>query len=202
MTAFTMLEGTIGLYLSDRFDYTAWGLGWYFAYVGLFIMVGQGWLMARLVRAYGEWAVTIAGSTLVVVGMGLYLVTGAHPLLALLLLAGTVNALGRSLQQPPIMTLVSKFTHRSQQGTAFGLYHGLSSLARSLGPVIAGYTLARLGRSMAAPFVLAGAIMAVVAVWLFQLRNTRAAPAGGPPVVPVEAGAAVEGEIETAQAPS
>ena len=200
MTAFTMLEGTIGLYLNRTFGYTAWGLGWYFAYVGVFIMLGQGWLMAKLVRRHGEWAVTIAGSAMVTVGMVLYVVTGAHPVLGLLLLSGTVNALGRSLQQPPISTIISKVTDRSQQGTVFGLYHGLGSLARSIGPAIAGLALSTFKLPLAAPFLLAGSIMAVVAGWLLQLRNATAAPPAGFPVVPAEA--AVAAEIETAQAPS
>lgn len=200
MTAFTMLEGTIGLYVNRVFGFTAWGLGWYFAYVGVFIMLGQGYLMARLVKRHGEWAVTIAGSSLVTVGMVLYIVTGQHPLIGLLLLAGTVNALGRSLQQPPIQTLVSKLTDRRQQGTVFGLYHGLGSLARSLGPILAGLLLTRFALPMAYPFAVAGSIMAVVAGWLLQLRLAHAAPPAAVPVVPAEA--AAEAVVETAQAPS
>ena len=50
---------------------------------------------------------------------------------------GAVNATGRSLQQPTISALMSKYSDRNEQGAVFGLFHGLMSLARVAGPSIA-----------------------------------------------------------------
>jgi DHA1 family tetracycline resistance protein-like MFS transporter len=177
MTAFTMLEGTIGLYLYQKFrrgphhdiPYGQFELSLYFAYIGLFIMYGQGRLMGQLVKKYGEWFVSITGALFVTAGMSLYVCTDWHPVLWLLLCAGAVNAIGRSLQQPPIASLISKISNRNEQGTVFGLYHGLGSLARSLGPIIAGivYTCIH----MTAQFALAGVMTAGVAGWMFLLSR-------------------------------
>jgi Na+/melibiose symporter-like transporter len=182
MTAFTMLEGTIGLYLNDRFrhgphhdiPYGQFQLSLYFAYIGLFIMYGQGRLMGQLVKKHGEWFVSVLGALLVSAGMCLYVCTNWKPVLPLLLFAGAVNAIGRSLQQPPIASLISKVSDRGEQGTVFGLYHGLSSLARSLGPIIAGAVYFYVGK--VSQFALAGLMTAGVAVWMARLAKSYIRP--------------------------
>jgi MFS transporter, DHA1 family, tetracycline resistance protein len=188
MTAFTMLEGTIGLYLYTRYrhgphhdiPYGPWEVSWYFAYIGLFIMYGQGRLMGQLVKKRGEWSVSILGATLVSVGMILYICTNFEPTLWLLLVAGAVNATGRSLQQPPIASLISKFSDRSEQGTVFGLYHGLGSLARSLGPIIAGVVFKYIHPT--AQFALAGFMTAFVAIWMLRLSKIHGPASSDEPV--------------------
>jgi MFS transporter, DHA1 family, tetracycline resistance protein len=175
MTAFTMMEGIIGLFLNDKFTYgpnhTPYGsrqLGMYFGYLGVFIIVIQGGMIGRLTKMYGEWPMAILGATTVCVGMGLYIWTGWLPVLWLLLLAGAANAIGRSLQQPPIASLISKFSERSEQGAVFGLYHGLGSLARVLGPLCAGMLYGPIHKT--APFLASGIVMAGVAAWISGLR--------------------------------
>ena len=188
MTAFTMLEGTIGIYLNRKFyygpnhniPYGQFQLSWYFAYIGLFIMYGQGRLMGQLVKKHGEWLVSITGGVLVAIAMMLYVCTDFEPVLPLLLFAGAVNAIGRSLQQPPIATLISKVSDRNEQGTVFGLYHGMSSLARSLGPIIAGMVFYYV--HITAQFALAGMMTAGVAVWMYRLSKATPTPRSNEPV--------------------
>ncbi len=206
MTAFTMLEGTIGLYLHGHFTrgpaHTPYGereLAWYFAYIGVFILYVQGRLMGQMVKRFGEWPVSIAGTLCVAVAMMLYVLTGWHAALWLLLVAGAVNAIGRSLQQPPISALISKVSDRSEQGTVFGVYHGLGSLARACGPLIAG--LAYRYVRPTAPFVISGATMVAVALWLSTIRKRQAIgePRG---FAPVMGNPAAEADIEVSQVPS
>jgi DHA1 family tetracycline resistance protein-like MFS transporter len=188
MTAFTMLEGTIGLYLYTRYrhgphhdiPYGQWELSWYFAYIGLFIMYGQGRLMGQLVKKRGEWFVSILGASLVTLGMMLYICTNFETKLWLLLIAGGVNAIGRSLQQPPIAALISKFSDRTEQGTVFGLYHGLGSLARSLGPIIAGIVFKYIHPT--AQFALAGCMTAFVAMWMLRLSKIHGPTSSDEPI--------------------
>ena len=51
----------------------------------------------------------------------------------------------------------------------FGLFHGLSSLARVFGPLVAGFAYPLLNH--AGQFVTAGAIALVMAVWTAALRQ-------------------------------
>jgi DHA1 family tetracycline resistance protein-like MFS transporter len=192
MTAFSMLEGIIALYFHTRFTYgpqhTPYGMrqtGWYFGYIGFFIVVVQGGMIGRLTKKFGEWPLTIIGALMVSAGLWLYVATGSHPVLPLLLLAGGINATGRSLQQPPIASLISKFSERSEQGSVFGIYQGLSSLARAVGPMTAGLLFSR---SITAPFAVSATVMIGVSGWLVALRMT----AGEPPGVVAAEGVVVE----------
>jgi DHA1 family tetracycline resistance protein-like MFS transporter len=176
MTAFTMMEGTIAEYLHATFTFgphhTPYGMrqtSYYFAYIGVFIMYVQGRLMGQMVKKYGEWAVSITGAIIVTLAMGVYFCTNFAPVLPLLLVAGAVNAIGRSLQQPPVSSLISKVSKRTEQGTVFGVYHGLGSLARALGPLVANAVYAAIHPT--AQFVLAGIITATVAVWMQKLSR-------------------------------
>ena len=94
--------------------------------------------------------------------------------LGLVLLGGLVNATGRSLQTPTLSSLLSKSADPQRQGVTFGVYGSLGSLARAVGPVLAGllYTWRNTG-----PFLAAAVLAGSVAVGLAALR-LRAARAG------------------------
>jgi DHA1 family tetracycline resistance protein-like MFS transporter len=171
MCAFVMMEATIALFLS-RQDTFRWGVdkvGWFFALAGLVIAVVQGGLIGRLTKLFGEWPLAIAGPLLVAVGMTLFSTTAYHPMVLVLLLGCAINAGGRSLQHPSMSSLISKNSDRESQGVVFGMYHGLSSLARVVGPIIAGiaYKFHATGA-----FVVSGAIVLVAAIWTALVRTT------------------------------
>jgi DHA1 family tetracycline resistance protein-like MFS transporter len=181
MTAFTMLEGTIGIYLAKQYTYgplhKPYGMrevSWYFAYIGVFVMYVQGRLMGQLVKRFGEWAVSISGALLVAVAMVVYIGTGHDSVLWLLLIAGAINATGRSLHQPPISSLISKISNRNEQGTVFGLFQGLGSIGRALGPMIG--TAAFYYFHDTAQFAIAGVMMLILAMWLTRLSWMQPLP--------------------------
>ena len=100
--------------------------------------------------------------------MGFYIGSAWMPTLLMLGLAGAVNALGRSLQGPTLSSLLSKFTDPKEQGVVFGLYHGLSSMARVLGPILAGLTYPLWNNT--GQFWTAGGIVLVAALWTAVVR--------------------------------
>ena len=69
---------------------------------------------------------------------------------------------------PTLSSLLSKFSDPKEQGVVFGMYHGLSSLARVAGPIIAGLTYP-LWRNTG-PFLTSGVIVLVVAVWTIAVK--------------------------------
>jgi len=185
MAAFVMMEATVGIYLAKIYGWGA-GLGeeaarkvaaqktgWFFGYVGVIIVLVQGGMIGRLTKKVGEWPLAIVGPVLVAVGMGFYVGLAWWPALLVLGVAGALNATGRSLQGPTLSSLLSKFSDPREQGVVFGLYHGLSSLARVAGPIIAGATYGLWRHT--GPFVTSGAIVLLVAAWTVALR----ARAGG-----------------------
>lgn len=176
MAAFVMMESVVGLYLNldETFGYGPRHVGYFFGFIGVVIIIVQGGLIGRLTKRFGEWPLAVAGTLLVSLGMLGFIATSWWPALALLCLAGAVNATGRSLQQPTVSALMSKFSDPREQGLVFGLYHGLGSLARVAGPVFAGF--AYQWRHTGA-FAVAGVVALLMAVWTFILRQPAPRPA-------------------------
>jgi MFS family permease len=169
MAAFVMMESTVTMFLDVRFGYKEKQVGLFFGFVGLVIVVVQGGLIGRVTKRLGEWTPAVGGCVLVALGMALFTLTAFQPLLWVLLAAGAVNAAGRSLQQPTISSLISKFSDPRDQGAVFGLFHGMGSLARVVGPLVAGVAYPYLHH--AAQFVTAGAIAIAMALWTAALRQ-------------------------------
>jgi len=175
MAAFVMMESTITLFLNKIFGWAELGVGLYFLFIGIIIVGVQGGLIGRLTRKLGDWPLCITGPVLVAVGMGGYIalgyVGGALAVgMSLLLFSGAINATGRSFQQPTLSSLLSKFSDRGEQGVVFGLYHGLSSLARVAGPVVAGFAYPHLRNT--GQFLVAAVIALLIALWTAALRQS------------------------------
>jgi DHA1 family tetracycline resistance protein-like MFS transporter len=183
MAAFVMMESTVALFLNRWFHFERLGVGLFFAFVGVIIAVVQGGLIGRLTKRLGDWPLAIAGPVLVALGMVAFTATAWHVAIPLLLLAGAMNAAGRSVHQPTVSSLVSKFSDPRDHGVVFGLYHGLLSLARVAGPLVAGVTYKHMRGT--GQFVTAAAISLAASAWLLALR--RPAPAEARPEAVPEA---------------
>jgi hypothetical protein len=173
MAAFVMMEATVGIYLAKIYGWTDAKMagrktGWFFGYVGVIIIIVQGGLIGRLTKKTGEWPLAILGPVLVTVGMGFYVGLAWWPSLLVLALAGAFNATGRSLQGPTLSSLLSKFSDPKEQGVVFGMYHGLSSLARVAGPIVAGLTYPYWHNT--GPFSTSGVIVLAVAAWTIAVK--------------------------------
>ena len=193
MAAFVMMESTITLFLNKIFGWDKLGVGLYFLFAGVIIVIVQGGLIGRLTKKLGDWPLAITGPFLVTLGMiGLIAVAYVHPTagwglaFAVLLIGGASNACGRSFQQPTMSSLLSKFSDRNEQGVVFGLYHGLSSLARVGGPLVAGLAYPFLRNS--GQFLVAGVIAGAMGLWMLLLRQ----PTPGEPSPEAAAEAALE----------
>jgi predicted MFS family arabinose efflux permease len=149
-------------------------VGLLFALAGVTIAIVQGGLVGRLSKAVGEWALVIAGPLLVTTAMLLLAELSRHPFLGLVIIALICNASGRSLQTPALSALISHTSDPKQQGTVFGLFHMLGSLARVIGPIIAtgSYT-----KHHTAPYLIAASITAAMAIWSLVLKGQTGAPA-------------------------
>jgi DHA1 family tetracycline resistance protein-like MFS transporter len=168
MIAFVMMESTFALFLKDSYSYNPKQVGYFFGFAGLIIITVQGGLIGRLTRRFGEWPLAICGASFVCLAQFTYVEAGWHKLIPLLLLGGLLNASGRSLQMPTLSTLISHESDPKTQGTVFGLFHGLGSLGRVLGPLLA--TSIYAATRPWPPFAVASAIMACITLWTILLR--------------------------------
>ena len=163
-------------FVADAFGYDATAAAFLLTYVGVLGAVNQGVLVGRLSRVVPSRTLVAAGS--VVLGGALVaipatgVVDGAVgdvalggpawltlPLIALLVALAALS-LGNALVNVSLATLVSASADDADQGAAFGVTQGASSLGRTVGPPLMAvlYTVA-----VASPFLIGALLLVPVA---------------------------------------
>lgn len=162
MGAFSGMEATYGLWAAAKFGWGAREVGWTFAVVGIVSVLFQGFLTGRLARRFGEARVLAFG--MVTFGLSLTVQTlNPVPILTPVIMA--FGAAGMALAMPNISAMISRSTPGDRQGSVLGLNMATGSLARIVGPLVAGVTFTSLNHN--APFwtatvlVLPAALMAI-----------------------------------------
>lgn len=132
---FSGMELTLSFLAVERLGYTAHQLPLIFIFVGVVSILTQGLVVRRLVPAVGEKATTLLGILIVSIGfVGLAqsgTATGIYSSLAAV-------ALGSGLSNAALSALISLYADPETQGKMLGIFRSLGSLARAIGPVLAG----------------------------------------------------------------
>jgi MFS family permease len=165
---FSGMELTLGFLAVERLGYGPQQLPLIFVYVGLLSILTQGLVVRRLVPLIGEKMAALAGVALVGAGfVGLGFAPAAGGIYASLALV----AVGSGLTNAALTALVSLYTAADTQGQALGVYRSLGSLARAVGPLLAGACYWWFGSLTT--YVAAGALLAVP--WAVALGLPRPA---------------------------
>ncbi|QQS40876.1 MAG: MFS transporter [Acidobacteriota bacterium] len=142
VTSFSIMTASFALYTLFRFGYDAEANGYLFAFIGVLAVVFQGWMFGKLAHRFGEAWLVVIGSF--ILGAGFFVLPYIGPdfggLTWLLIVIGFF-ALGNSLSSPGLMSLASKVASEREQGKALGLMQSGASLARAIGPAVAGVLL-------------------------------------------------------------
>ncbi len=136
MLAYTTLETAVPLILKNRMGYGMRDAGLFMGAIGLIIVFVQGGVVRPLKKAIGEWPMAMIGAMLGVVGMLIYMRVAFAPTLTILGIAAVANACGRSLKTPTLSSILSQNADPKTQGTSYGIFQGMGSLGRVLGPGI------------------------------------------------------------------
>lgn len=155
--AFTGMETVFPLLTQKNFGWNATQNGYVFTYAGVLIVLMQGGLIGRLVKRWGERNLMLAG--LILLSGGLLLLTKSTNLL-LFLGAVALLSIGDGAVTPTNAAVLSLLAADGEQGEILGFAQGVSGLARTIGPLIAG-ALFTLNPDI--PF-LTGGIFALLAV--------------------------------------
>lgn len=164
-------------YVADAFGYDATAAAFLLTYVGVLGVINQGVLVGRLSRVVpsrtlvAAGAVVLAGALVAIPATGVVdrvagdIAIGGPswftlPLLTLLAALAALS-LGNALVNVSLATLVSAAASDAEQGAAFGVTQGASSLGRTVGPPLMAvlYTI-----TVAAPFLLGALLLVPVAV--------------------------------------
>lgn len=172
------IEPVLILLVQDDFGWsktTAYGS---FIYIGLLMVLSQGYLVRKWIPKWGESFVNQKG--LLIMSMGLifigfsgFLVVPLSVFFSLaffvLFLGVTLFAVGYSVSNTSLNGALSLLTSEEKQGSIFGVNQSLSAMARMTGPAMGGWFYQYLFHESA--FFVAGflALMAfVLAVWFKQ----------------------------------
>jgi DHA1 family tetracycline resistance protein-like MFS transporter len=109
-------------------------VGYTWAYAGFLGIFLQGPALGRLVKRFGERALSRAGFAAYSAG---YAILGFCHSIPVLLAATTVTALG-SLVRPALTSEITRAAPREEQGVVLGLTQSLTSVAQIAGPPLAG----------------------------------------------------------------
>lgn len=174
LSTFSMgvMENTLGLFTEAspvfRFDQMAFSHLMLFA--GFMIAFTQGWLVRKLAPRHREAVLVIAGSFLMIPGLGLMTLAGGT--LQLYFLMG-LAALGNGLLNPSLASLSTRLARPAISGEVLGFAQSMSSLGRILGPVAGGWLYEF--RSPTTAYLMAGAVMVVTTILALGLDRTAPA---------------------------
>jgi MFS family permease len=155
---FTALEQTFSFYLLAALNVPGKDQplvsGGILGLAGLCGIIVQGGLVGPLVARFGESGMARAGLILMIIGF----CTFPIPRTALMLALGPILLLsiGRALIAPALSSLVSQKANLGQ-GIALSVSQSFDALARTVGPLVAGFLFDRLGP--AAPYEVSAAAM-------------------------------------------
>jgi len=158
VAAFSAFESTFALFAERAHGFGASTIGYVFAFVGIVLVIVQGFLVGKVVKRIGEHHIVPASLSLVAIGL---LMIPATRSVAALLVANGVMAVGMGFNNPSLMSLISRYSAAEDQGGVLGLTQSLNSLARIIGPLWGGFAFDRLGIGM--PYISGAAVMAVAA---------------------------------------
>lgn len=167
---FAGMETTFAMWTRREFSWGPEQNGYLFAFLGIISALIQGGLIGRLSKKFGEGKLVMVGSLLLGIGIGL--IPFSHTL-TMLLVATTILACGFALSTPSLNSLISFEAGDTERGGVMGASRSAATLARVLGPVLAGVLFAQLGRDV--PYYAGFVIMLIVAaIALAKLTGQRA----------------------------
>ncbi|MGE4169257.1 MAG: MFS transporter [Candidatus Margulisiibacteriota bacterium] len=130
MILFSGFETSFSAFTHRVFGYTTQQNSWLFVFVGLMMLVVQGGITRRATRNLKR----MVGVGLSITALSVFGLSMAHGL-GMLLVSLAALALGVGLVNAYMPSLLSGFAHADSRGALMGLYEGLGSLSRIIGPL-------------------------------------------------------------------
>jgi predicted MFS family arabinose efflux permease len=166
--AFAGMEATFGLWAYERLHWGPREVGIIFVVIGTVLVLVQGGLIGRIIKRYGEASALFAGTIGIAIGLAL-LAAATEPVLGVV--GSCCLALGMGLASPSSSALISKEAAADEQGSILGVNQSVGSLARIIGPAVAGQAFEYAGPS--APYMVGTVVMLISAAIAYQVARQR-----------------------------
>ena len=151
---FTFFTTFFGVYLIYKFKFTQGNIGDFFAYVGLWIAICQGFITRFVTKVLREDQIL----RLSLIATGIFILDFFVPATSTgLLFIVPAFAIFNGLSQAAIPALVSRSVGYAEQGEILGVSASVQALAQAIPPMLSGYIAASLSPS--APIVVSGIVI-------------------------------------------
>lgn len=165
--AMALMEVMVFPFVQDRFQWDYKLASMSFAYVGVVMVLTQGYFIRKWIPKFGEKKTLFVG----LIAMAVSFVTiGFSFSIAVLGIAMTLLAIGNGCMRPPIMGLASIITDEEEQGYVLGVMNSMGSIGRIVGPVLGGWLYESV--SQGAPFF-TSALLALICVAMLVVIFTH-----------------------------
>ncbi len=164
--AMSTMEATLILYTKAKFDWGIKEVSFGFAYIGIIMILTQGYFVRKLIPKLGEKQVLRTGLILMTMGLSGIAIAQSIPVLAL---TQTLLAVGIGFVNPSILGSISLLTNSSEQGASLGTTQGMASLGRIIGPAVGGALFGAL--SIESPFILSAAMTMIALFVVITIFN-------------------------------
>lgn len=165
--AFVHLESTLAWDLLDRFKLNTESTGYFFAYLGVIMVIVQGGIYRRMAKKGNE--VPLARFGLATTMVTLAVLPFSYPL-AVMCVTIAILALGMGFANPSLTALISLTSTEEDQGLNLGIAQSFGSLARVLAPITA--TALYDNMSHQAPFISAAIFAGISLIIAMTLKKT------------------------------
>ena len=169
--AFAAMQPTFPLFGATRFGLEERNVGYLFAFLGMVSATVQGGLVRRLVPLMGEARLIKLSGAPFIAGL---LTIAYAPSVGVLLVGLALLAMGFGGTLPSIVSLLSRVAPPELQGSVLGIGQSVGSLARIIGPFLAGVVYDSLG--IAWPYI--GGAWVAAAAFLVALTLVQPKDAG------------------------
>lgn len=142
ITSFSIMTTAFVLYTQFRFGYNEQENGYLFAFIGALSAGLQGGAVGALTKRFGEKRLVVAGCLVMMAALfAVPFVAPGFGGLVGLLVGLACFAIGNSISNPALTTLGSLYSPPDEQGAGLGILQSSASLARAVGPAVAGVLL-------------------------------------------------------------
>lgn len=138
--AFSVMYVVFPLFGEARFGADRRTVGYWFAFIGLVTAIMQGGLLGRLAARLGEPRVAAIGAALLAAGFALVPVAHGTPNAAFYVALIALGA-GFGMAGPSMLGMISRRAAADRQGRVLGAAQSAASMARIVGPVVAGLVM-------------------------------------------------------------
>lgn len=164
--AMAVMESTLVLFMKDKFGWGIQEASFGFAYIGICIVITQGFLVRKLVPRFGEKKIIRFGLSLMFLG---FLTISIASNVALMGLAMTFLAFGSGFVNSSTLGSISLLASGDEQGVTLGTTQSLSALGRVIGPAIGTFMFGSI--ALIAPYLFSALLMFITLLIIIKYYN-------------------------------